>query len=154
MISILNEYCFRLKNLFLKAKPLLMNKNSFSITLRVRDYECDMQGVVNNANYQHYLEHARHEFLKTIGLDFAKLNEEGILLVVKRIEMDYHFPLRSGDECEVSCQLERISPLRFGFVQQIIRTSDQKPIISARIIGTSINRQGRPFLPEVLDKHF
>jgi acyl-CoA thioester hydrolase len=68
--------------------------------------------------------------------------------------MDYHFPLRSGDECEVSCQLERISPLRFGFVQQIIRTSDQKPIISARIIGTSINRQGRPFLPEVLDKHF
>ncbi|MBU1369678.1 MAG: acyl-CoA thioesterase [Bacteroidetes bacterium] len=131
-----------------------MQKKLFTLGIKVRDYECDMQGVVNNANYQHYLEHARHEFLKTIGLDFARLNEEGILLVVKRIEMDYHFPLRSGDACEVSCQLERISPLRFGFVQQIIRTSDQKPIISARVIGTSINRQGRPFLPEVLDKQF
>ncbi len=131
-----------------------MNTNNFSITLKVRDYECDMQGVVNNANYQHYLEHARHEFLKTIGLDFAKLTEEGILLVVKRIEIDYHFPLRSGDTFEVSCRLERISPLRFGFVQQIIRQSDNKPIISAKVLGTSINQQGRPFLPEIIDKHF
>lgn len=131
-----------------------MNTNNFSITLKVRDYECDMQGVVNNANYQHYLEHARHEFLKSIGLDFAKLTEEGILLVVKRIEIDYHFPLRSGDTFEVSCRLERISPLRFGFVQQIIRQSDNKPIISAKVLGTSINQQGRPFLPEIIDKHF
>ena len=138
----------------MKAKPLLMNTNNFSITLKVRDYECDMQGVVNNANYQHYLEHARHEFLKTIGLDFAKLTEEGILLVVKRIEIDYHFPLRSGDTFEVSCKLERISPLRFGFVQQIIRQSDNKPIISAKVLGTSINQQGRPFLPEIIDRHF
>jgi acyl-CoA thioester hydrolase len=131
-----------------------MNTKSFSITIKVRDYECDMQGVVNNANYQHYLEHARHEFLKTIGLDFAKLTEEGILLVVKRIEIDYHFPLRSGDTFEVSCRLERISPLRFGFVQQIIRQSDNKPIISAKVLGTSINQQGRPFLPEIIDRHF
>ncbi len=43
-----------------------MTENSFSIQLKVRDYECDMQGVVNNANYQHYMEHARHEYLKAI----------------------------------------------------------------------------------------
>ena len=128
--------------------------DTFSIELKVRDYECDMQGVVNNANYQHYLEHARHEYLQKIGLDFARLTNEGIILVVKRIEIDYHFPLRSGDSFIVDCKTERISPLRFGFVQNIFRTGDHKPIISARVIGTAINRQGRPFLPAEIDKAF
>ncbi len=126
----------------------------FSIELKVRDYECDMQGVVNNANYQHYLEHARHEYLLSIGLDFARLTSEGIILVVKRIEIDYNFPLRSGDSFTVDCKTERISALRFGFVQNIFRTSDHKPIISAKVMGTAINRQGRPFLPAEIDKAF
>ncbi len=126
----------------------------FEIEFKVRDYECDIQGVVNNANYQHYLEHARHEFLKFIGLDFARLNDEGVLLVVKRIELDYHYPLRSGDSFTVSCSPERISPLRFGFNQKIFRLPDRKPIISAKVMGTAINSQGRPFLPDELDKAF
>ena len=37
-----------------------MEKVLFRHEMKVRDYECDIQGVVNNANYQHYLEHARH----------------------------------------------------------------------------------------------
>jgi len=127
---------------------------SFNIEFKVRDYECDIQGVVNNANYQHYLEHARHEYLKAIKLDFAKLTEEGILLVVKRIEIDYNFPLRSGDSFIVTCAPERISPLRFGFNQKIFRADDQKLIISAKVIGTAINKQGRPFLPEEIDRAF
>lgn len=126
----------------------------FSIKLKVRDYEVDLQGVVNNANYQHYLEHARHEFLNSIGLDFAKLTNEGIILVVKRIEIDYNQALRSGDSFIVDCRPERISTLRFGFNQSIYRVSDGKVIIHAKVIGTSINRQGRPFLPPEIDKAF
>ncbi|MBS4058684.1 MAG: acyl-CoA thioesterase [Bacteroidetes bacterium] len=126
----------------------------FHIELKVRDYECDMQGVVNNANYQHYLEHARHEYLPLLGLDFARLTAEGVILVVKRIELDYHFPLRSGDSFTVSCRPERISPLRFGFHQQIHRLADNKLIVDARVVATAINRQGRPFLPPEIDKAF
>ena len=54
----------------------------FSLEFTVRDYECDLQGVVNNANYQHYFEHARHQFLISRGLSFAGLHEEGIDLIV------------------------------------------------------------------------
>lgn len=131
-----------------------MSEQSFSIELKVRDYECDMQGIVNNANYQHYLEHARHEYLHHLGLDFAKLTAEGVLLVVKRIEIDYHQPLRSGDAFIVDCRTERLSPLRFVFVQNIYRKSDRRLIIAARVMGTSMNSAGRPFLPDVIDKAF
>ncbi|MBK9291972.1 MAG: acyl-CoA thioesterase [Bacteroidetes bacterium] len=126
----------------------------FAIELKVRDYECDMQGIVNNAVYQHYLEHARHEFLLSQGLSFARLTAEGILLVVKRIEIDYQHPLRSGEVFEVQCSISRISPLRFAFHQRIVRLPDRKPVVEAKVIGTSINAQGRPFLPAVIDELF
>ena len=44
----------------------------FELSLAVRDYECDLQGVVNNATYQNYLEHARHKYLQNSKIkDFA-----------------------------------------------------------------------------------
>ena len=56
-----------------------MQDLQFSMEFDVRDYECDMQGVVNNSVYQNYLEHTRHKYLQEIGLDFAMLTEKGIL---------------------------------------------------------------------------
>ena len=50
----------------------LMKEFDFEIELQVRDYECDIQGIVNNANYMHYLEHCRHQFLQSAGLSFAQ----------------------------------------------------------------------------------
>ena len=66
-----------------------MENYPFKLTFEVRDYECDLSGIVNNAVYQHYLEHARHKYLRTRRLDFAALEEQGITLVVVRIEMDF-----------------------------------------------------------------
>ena len=78
---------------------------SYSLEFIVRDYECDLQGVVNNANYQHYLEHARHEFLISKGINFVKLHEEGIDLIVTKVEIDYKYPLRSRDKFFVSVDI-------------------------------------------------
>ncbi len=128
-----------------------MPESIFQIDLQVRDYECDMEGIVNNAVYQNYLEHARHEFLKNMGLDFARLTRGGINLVVIRAELDYRFSLRSGDRFRVSLHLKRLSPLRFVFVQEIERLPDNKRIMEARIIGTSLNANGRPFLPKEIE---
>ena len=70
----------------------------YELPMKVRDYECDLQGIVNNANYQHYLEHTRHEFLLSAGVSFAGLHEQGVDPVVARINMAFKTPLRSGDE--------------------------------------------------------
>jgi len=113
----------------------------------VRDYECDMQGVVNNAVYQNYLEHSRHEFLKSLGLDFAEITHRKINLVVVRAELDYRASLVSGDSFEVLTRVERVSKLRFGFRQKVQRCFDSKTMLEAFIIGTSLNERGRPCLP-------
>jgi len=129
-----------------------MENIPFRLNFEVRDYECDLSGIVNNAIYQHYLEHARHRYLKTRGLDFAALEERGITLVVVRIEMDFLYPLRSGDKFYVAVEPERISRLRFGFQQDIYRLPDEKPILNAKVIGTALNDQGRPRIPIEIEK--
>lgn len=129
-----------------------MKEFVFKHEMEVRDYECDLQGVVNNSVYQNYLEHTRHKYLKSIGLDFNELSKKGINLMVKRVEIDYQFPLRSGDNFISALRMERISPLRFGFVQRIYRQPDNKLIIKALVIGTSVNKIGRPELPNELIK--
>ena len=58
---------------FSKRTPL--SDYRFTHELKVRDYECDMQGIVNNAVYQNYLEHCRHEFLLSVGIDFNRLTQ-------------------------------------------------------------------------------
>ena len=120
--------------------------------MEVRDYECDLQGIVNNSVYQNYLEHTRHTYIKSLGLDFAVLSEKGINLVVKRVEIDYQTPLKSGDEFTSVLKMERLSPLRFGFVQHIYRIPDNKLVIKALVVGTAINQRGRPELPDDLIK--
>lgn len=131
-----------------------MNNETFKVDLEVRDYECDIEGIVNNAVYMNYLEHARHLFLRDRGFDFAELTRIGIHLVVIRIEADYLSPLRSGDRFCVTTGPERISKLRFGFLQEIFRKPDHKPIFKARVIGTSLNSTGQPKYYEELEKLF
>jgi len=131
-----------------------MDVYRFKLNFDVRDYECDLQGVVNNAVYQHYLEHARHVFLQSIGISFSGLSQQKINLVVIRAEIDYLWPLRSGDEFVVALNTERVSRLRFGFLQDIYRIRDERPILKARIIGTALNAAGRPFLPPGIDSLF
>ncbi len=123
----------------------------FTLKMGVRDYECDIQRIVNNSVYQNYLEHARHEYLKDIGVDFAEYAMRGIHLVVIRAEIDYKTPLASGDKFTVSVQMVRESRVKFAFVQEIHRDSDNQLVIQAKIIGTAINTRGRPEIPEQLD---
>ena len=99
---------------------------------RVRDYECDLQGIVNNANYLHYLEHARHEFLLSRNVSFADLHHRGIDAVVARVAMALKVSLRPGDEYECQLKVEK-EGVKYQFRQEIWRVSDMKLCVSATI---------------------
>ncbi len=123
-----------------------MDDNTFRLELKVRDYECDLQGVVNNANYQHYLEHARHEFLTEKGISFSKLHDEGLDLIVTKVEIEYKYPLRSHDRYIVTVDIRREGNVRLAFIQSIYRVPDNKLIVTARVTGAA-TRNGRPVPP-------
>jgi len=118
---------------------------SFTIDFEVRDYECDLQGIVNNAVYQNYLEHARHQYLKSVGLDFAQMHQDGIDPIVYRIEIDYKKPLKSGDKFSVQLTVEREGNLKFIFNQQINR-NDGILMLKAKVIAV-FTRNGKPIFP-------
>jgi len=124
-----------------------MQDYRFRLDFHVRDYECDMEGIVNNAVYMNYLEHARHEFMKTVGLEYARLIEQGIFLVVVRAELDYKRSLQSGDKFWVGVNLQQVSRIRFAFLEDIYRCPNDQPILCGKIIGTGLDANGRPALP-------
>lgn len=123
----------------------------FELPFKVRDYECDLQGIVNNAVYQNYLEHTRHEFLKHVGLDFAQMHADGIDAVVIRVEIDYKLPLRSGDQFVCKLNVAREGNLKFVFLQDIYRQSDGKLIVKGKITAVTVNaKTGRPVVSKEL----
>ena len=129
-----------------------LGKYQFKLDFAVRDYECDLAGMVNNASYLNYIEHARHEFLKSKNVDFAQLAQNDIYLVVIRIELDFLHSLRSGEKFFVGTNPERISRLRFGFQQDIFRLPDDKPVLRSKVIGTAVNENGKPMLPKEIEE--
>ena len=104
----------------------------YELKMKVRDYECDLQGIVNNANYQHYTEHTRHEFLLSHGISFSELHERGIDAVVARINMQFKIPLRSGDEFVSKLWIKK-EGIRYVFMQDIFRLSDMKLSVRAQV---------------------
>lgn len=100
--------------------------------MEVRDYECDIEGIVNNANYLHYIEHTRHRFLKTTGLSFAEMHSRGIDAVVARMNLQFKTPLRCDDEF-ISCLNLHQEGIRYVFEQDIYRASDEQLCFRAKV---------------------
>lgn len=125
----------------------------FECKMKVRDYECDAQGIVNNANYQHYYEVARHEFLENHGLNFYELHQQGIDAVVVSVYIRYKHSLRGSNE--FICTIDSIERegIRYRFNQKIIRLIDNKVCSEAKVEVACMN-QGKVGKPEIFDKAF
>lgn len=91
----------------------------FNLDMKVRDYECDLQGVVNNANYQHYMEHTRHEFLESLGANFGQMHEDGLDAFVTKVTISYKKSLRSGDSFRSALRCSMRAP-KLIFHQDIL----------------------------------
>ena len=102
----------------------------FETRMEVRDYECDIEGIVNNANYLHYLEHTRHLFLKSRNLSFAEMHRKGVDAVVARMNLQYKVPLRCDDEFVSRLSVSK-EGIRYVFRQDIYRLPDEKLCVKA-----------------------
>lgn len=105
-------------------------KPAFSLTLKVRDYECDLQGIVNNANYQHYTEHTRNEFLRTRLEGMEALHARGIDTVVSRVELRFRSPLRPADVFRSDLWVQKVG-VKYAFYQEIVRVADERLCLQA-----------------------
>ena len=110
----------------------MKNPHTFELEMEVRDYECDIQGIVNNANYLHYIEHTRHKFIMTLGLSFTELHNKGVDVVVARMNLQYNTPLQSEDEFISRLSMTK-EGLRYIFHQDIIRKKDNKMCLKAQV---------------------
>lgn len=95
----------------------------FTLPFKVRDYECDLQGVVNNSNYQRYMEHTRHEFLESLGENFGAMHDKGIDAFVSRVDIQFKTSLHSGDHFLSCLNVSKLGP-KLVFDQYIYRESD------------------------------
>ena len=99
--------------------------------MKVRDYEVDSEGIVNNAVYLHYLEHTRHEFCEFAGTSFRSMHERGIDPVLNKVEIEYKTPLGLGEEF-LSCLNISREGARFIFEQDIYNKSG-KLVVKAKV---------------------
>lgn len=127
-----------------------MKEYIFKLTDKVRDYECDLQGVVNNSNYQHYMEHTRHEFLESLGENFGAMHDKGIDGFVSRVEIQYKTSLKSGDSYISGLNVYK-KGVKLVFEQDIYRASDGA-LATKGIVESVIVQDGKLTRGEYFDE--
>ncbi|MDR0382496.1 MAG: acyl-CoA thioesterase [Spirochaetaceae bacterium] len=110
--------------------------------IRVRTYECDSNGHVNNANYLNYLEYARFEFLRDIGFDYKRMMEAGYGIYVVRVEIDYKHPAMMDDEILISSWPVKKGAASGVIAQKILRGDDV--IVEAKVTWAFVDGKGSP----------
>lgn len=103
----------------------------FEMPMKVRDYEVDSEGIVNNAVYLHYLEHTRHEFCEWAGMTFRSMHERGVDPVLSKVEIEYKTPLGLGESFRSCLNISR-EGARFIFHQDIYN-SEGKIVVKAKV---------------------
>ena len=111
-------------------------------SLRVRTYECDSYGHVNNANYLNYLEYARHEFLRDIGFDYLKSIREGYGVYIARIEIDYKKPAFTDDTLVIKSRPIKKGAVSGVIAQEILRGDDL--LAAAKVTWAFVDSKGTP----------
>ena len=123
----------------------------FKTTLKVRTYECDSYGHVNNATFLNYCEVARVELLEKMGYDLDGLKKAGFLLVIVKIEMEYKNPAFANDELEITVEWKKHGRTSAVFEQEIHNLHQNDLVARAKVIWVATDLKGKPIaIPEVL----
>jgi acyl-CoA thioester hydrolase len=130
---------------------------TYELEMKVRDYECDLQGIVNNAVYQNYFEHTRHEFLQANHLSFSELHQQGIDAVVARIEIAFKKPLLPGEVFLSKLYLKK-EGVKYSFYQALFKKTDGTLCAKAKVdtvvvINGKLASAFEPFEKLLADNH-
>ena len=119
-----------------------------SMNIRVYYEDTDLGGVVYYANYLRFIERARSEWIRDLGIDQIKMrNEEEAIFVVTKIKADYLSPAYFDDLLTVNTRIKVVSPVRAYFYQNIFR--EEKVIFKAEVCVTCTSNSGKVLrLPE------
>ena len=108
-----------------------------------------MAGIVYYANYLKFIERARSEWVRSLGVDQGKLkDEDGIVFAVRRIEADYLRSAVFDDELAITTEMKSLSPARIILEQVVRRDSDV--VFQADVTLVAMTENGKPTrLPSV-----
>lgn len=111
--------------------------------VRVYYEDTDLAGIVYYANYLKFIERARSEWVRGLGLDQTRLREEaGIVFAVRRVEADYLSPARFDDLLEVETAPVSVAGARLVLDQAVTR--DNAALFRARVTLVALSRTGAP----------
>ena len=119
-----------------------------SMNIRVYYEDTDLGGVVYYANYLRFIERARSEWIRDLGIDQIKMrNEEKAIFVVTKLKADYLRPAHFDDMLKVETKIKVVSPVRAYFYQNIFR--EEEVIFTAEVCVTCTSTSGKVVrLPE------
>ncbi|TCN28507.1 tol-pal system-associated acyl-CoA thioesterase [Sinorhizobium americanum] len=134
-----------------------LTETGHSLIQRVYYEDTDFSGVVYHARYLHFMERARTDYLRLLGVEQASLaiegDAEGLVFVVHRMEIDFKSPARMDDILTIETSTEKAGGAKMVLQQEIRRAGVL--LIAAKVIIAVINGQGRPRrLPEALATKF
>ena len=123
-------------------KQYIMTTMICKCSLKVRTYECDSYGHVNNANYLNYLEFARCELLRDVGFDYPGAIKAGYGIYVARVEIDYKKPALADDELEIRSWAVKRRAVSGVIAQQVWRGDDL--LADAKVTWAFVDSSGMP----------
>jgi acyl-CoA thioester hydrolase len=122
---------------------------SGEITLRVRYAETDRMGLLHHANYIVYFEQGRTELLRSAGLTYKDLEDQGFLLVLTHLEVKYRWPARYDDLVTLRTTVVRTTAVRIEHRYEM--TCEGRLLAEGTSTLACVDRSGRPqALPEFL----
>jgi acyl-CoA thioester hydrolase len=129
-----------------------MNQNfTWETIIPVRSYELDFAGIVNNAVYLNYLEEARLDFLRQLGVDFFAMAKEGVVPVVAKAAIEYKSPVRGNDVLIINGSIPKQGRTSLLMQYEIRSRNDGRLVALAETLLVFVNERGRPTaIPEKL----
>ena len=115
--------------------------------------DTDLAGIVYYANYLKFIERARTEWVRELGIDQVALKEEeGLVFAVRRVEADYLSPAKFDDDLTVTTDLEAMSGARIVLSQNVLRGEER--LFAAQVTLVALTATGHPArLPAVLRRN-